>query len=285
MGITPACAGKTRFRMQAASSNRDHPRVCGENLPVCYVLRGCVGSPPRVRGKQRRAGRRDAQRRITPACAGKTLSAFLRLLPLEDHPRVCGENSLIAPVFPAMSGSPPRVRGKLQRVHRLAIGHRITPACAGKTARSAWHFTAARDHPRVCGENLYQEALPVNQKGSPPRVRGKRQHFLCYLFRFRITPACAGKTHIAISALLDSWDHPRVCGENAVVREDVIKITGSPPRVRGKRPPVAGRGRAGGITPACAGKTSGESARQPHGQDHPRVCGENKNISHFPRSS
>ena len=119
VGITPACAGKTRFRMQAASSNRDHPRVCGENLPVCYVLRGCVGSPPRVRGKQRRAGRRDAQRRITPACAGKTLSAFLWLLPLEDHPRVCGEN--LRRFNPGMSriGSPPRVRGK--RIERIEL--------------------------------------------------------------------------------------------------------------------------------------------------------------------
>ena len=53
-GITPACAGKTKFCLVISSSIRDHPRVCGEN-PVnpTQTIRGS-GSPPRVRGKQNR---------------------------------------------------------------------------------------------------------------------------------------------------------------------------------------------------------------------------------------
>ena len=153
VGITPACAGKTRFRMQAASSNRDHPRVCGENLPVCYVLRGCVGSPPRVRGKQRRAGRRDAQRRITPACAGKTTDAKKALASEEDHPRVCGENCSARALRDYSAGSPPRVRGKHFTICSCCAGSRITPACAGKTMIRINYMRKQQDHPRVCGEN------------------------------------------------------------------------------------------------------------------------------------
>ena len=36
LGITPACAGKTRFRLCRCFQRRDHPRVCGKNsLPIC----------------------------------------------------------------------------------------------------------------------------------------------------------------------------------------------------------------------------------------------------------
>ena len=29
-GITPACAGKSRYLMQKSDARRDHPRMCGE---------------------------------------------------------------------------------------------------------------------------------------------------------------------------------------------------------------------------------------------------------------
>ena len=50
----------------------------------------------------------------------------------EDHPRVCGEKSGSLTVARAITGSPPRVRGKvfLRFVPRGRTG--ITPACAGK---------------------------------------------------------------------------------------------------------------------------------------------------------
>ena len=37
LGITPACAGTTRHYCGAALSSRDHPRVCGNHLPVAPV--------------------------------------------------------------------------------------------------------------------------------------------------------------------------------------------------------------------------------------------------------
>ena len=53
-GITPACAGKTESVRILEFHNEDHPRVCGENVPRFQQLQSKEGSPPRVRGKQRR---------------------------------------------------------------------------------------------------------------------------------------------------------------------------------------------------------------------------------------
>ena len=46
--------------------------------------------------------------------------------------------------------------------------------------------------------------------------------------------------------------------------------------MRGKRLIKCLTDNRGGITPACAGKTSPARAQSPAGWDHPRVCGENK---------
>lgn len=34
LGITPACAGKSRIRPRTAAAFGDHPRMCGEKSPV-----------------------------------------------------------------------------------------------------------------------------------------------------------------------------------------------------------------------------------------------------------
>ena len=70
---------------------------------------------------------------ITPAYAGKSRVAALRLTLHRDHPRVCGEKPAVAVLFSKTMGSPPRMRGKdfLSRVLFALI--RITPAYAGKS--------------------------------------------------------------------------------------------------------------------------------------------------------
>ena len=70
--ITPACAGKTPHLRVSRQSAQDHPRVCGENGAVEDVIQLTEGSPPRVRGKQRRKHDAPPKGGITPACAGKT---------------------------------------------------------------------------------------------------------------------------------------------------------------------------------------------------------------------
>ena len=50
------------------------------------------------------------------------------------------------------------------------------------------------DHPRVCGEHLFDGALVVPQAGSSPRVRGALDGVDGGDERVGIIPACAGST-------------------------------------------------------------------------------------------
>ena len=71
-GITPAHAGKTVAKELIKEFGWDHPRACGENCTSADFSVVRSGSPPRMRGKRRRAGRDCLQSGITPAHAGKT---------------------------------------------------------------------------------------------------------------------------------------------------------------------------------------------------------------------
>ena len=152
--------------------------------------------------------------------------------------------------------SPPRMRGKDTIITELANVLRITPACAGKS-RCAWLAAChRRDHPRVCGEKSWTPALCAGGQGSPPRVRGKVTQHLLPALCCGITPACAGKRCRPEYRNGGNQDHPRVCGEKLVPCRCCCPVWGSPPRVRGKATHVGSSGRATGITPACAGKSS-----------------------------
>ena len=70
-----------------------------------------------------------------------------------------------------------------------------------------------------------------------------------------ITPAHAGKTLSCTRWGEISWDHPRACGENECTQTKHFLHRGSPPRMRGKPPPVTPYRAGDGITPAHAGKT------------------------------
>ena len=71
LGITPACAGKSRSKPPGKIGGRDHPRVCGEKTSDDSDMMIEAGSPPRVRGKGTGTNCRLSAPRITPACAGK----------------------------------------------------------------------------------------------------------------------------------------------------------------------------------------------------------------------
>ena len=146
------CAGvRPRYSLKSRSSRQDHPRVCGNYPRVC---RGCYqfkGSPPRVRELLGTWTCMIGLCRITPACAGITL-AFLSSSTLSlDHPRVCGNYSILSLSSLAFLGSPPRVRELLKANTDSFTPRGITPACAGITSCFFVLKHAYPDHPRVCG--------------------------------------------------------------------------------------------------------------------------------------
>ena len=254
-GITPAGAGKTASKAAWDFLPQDHPRRCGENYRNFGYEMAQEGSPPQVRGKPEVGYQKNADPRITPAGAGKTLGIDLAMTEDKDHPRRCGENKSIF-------------------LHCSALP-RITPAGAGKTGSVSERVKAAKDHPRRCGENNVFPYDEIIAQGSPPQVRGKRKHAAAERRSQGITPAGAGKTIIAHLNSSCNQDHPRRCGENGTFLHGSPKTTGSPPQVRGKPTLKSLMRQSPRITPAGAGKTSTDLGGGGDGWDHPRRCGEN----------
>ena len=188
---------------------------------------------------------------------------------------MCGENLPgDQPPRPAL-GSSPRVRGKLHENAWFPVVVGLIPACAGKTPTSAPTGRCARAHPRVCGENTSSASVIWSQRGSSPRVRGKRPARSCNATSAWLIPACAGKTDLGGDGGVACQAHPRVCGENTRMIPTTTGASGSSPRVRGKqilndRHPLIVR-----LIPARAGKTGPRRGCPTVSGAHPRACGEN----------
>ena len=213
-----------------------------------------AGSSPRVRGKPARVGARGLVAGLIPACAGKTAGARGRGRAATAHPRVCGENWVMARAASAPPGSSPRVRGKpvVRSCARRRRG--LIPACAGKTRGRPFPARACPAHPRVCGENRTRSEASGPGGGSSPRVRGKHPPVLEIGGPVGLIPACAGKTPRTPNGWKRRRAHPRVCGENPVVKMLVTPHRGSSPRVRGKLDALARVRARDGLIPARAGK-------------------------------
>ena len=69
-----------------------------------------------------------------------------------DHPRMRGEEALAMRRSQITYGSPPHARGGADAETDGAGHRRITPACAGRSARSGRGSSRCADHPRMRGE-------------------------------------------------------------------------------------------------------------------------------------
>ena len=90
--------------------------------------------------------------RITPAYAGKRASNDFVVGVVKDHPRLCGEKRLLSIVLDLSMGSPPPMRGKVDKGSIFAKSLGITPAYAGKRRHAVCGAVNCGDHPRLCGE-------------------------------------------------------------------------------------------------------------------------------------
>ena len=192
--ITPAQAGKSPGSASGWPRRRDHPRVGGEKILLHLAVHGCLGSPPRGRGKVLLLRIVRIAVRITPAWAGK--STIGQKFPQSewDHPRAGGEKEMELPYHESAWGSPPRGRGKGEQKLLLFQPRRITPAWAGKRLQKLSFGLSARDHPRVGGEKQNGQPGNDSDSGSPPHRRGKACPCTPQAGYSRITPAWAGKS-------------------------------------------------------------------------------------------
>ena len=273
-GIIPACAGSRPFWAAALPSRWDHPRVCGEQVEKSQWNDFSKGSSPRVRGAGRVEARQVQVHGIIPACAGSSRDCTWRRGGRQDHPRVCGEQSLVHPAEPREAGSSPRVRGAAARVGEVHRRAGIIPACAGSSLRPTSRLRFMQDHPRVCGEQLRDVGRLQANLGSSPRVRGAVEVGVGVVLHVGIIPACAGSSRTRPMRPTSVWDHPRVCGEQCYELSDGEMYEGSSPRVRGAAPAVPSHQAPTRIIPACAGSRRSRTWATAPPRDHPRVCGE-----------
>ena len=234
--IIPARAGQTARRCRAAPERPDHPRACGANAAI-----GGVSSL-----------------RIIPARAGQTHSRQPSSRRLSDHPRACGANSLSKTCMFPLSGSSPRVRGKLAYARRRRRPVRIIPARAGQTRPPHTDWLSRPDHPRACGANYLTALIVFIAIGSSPRVRGKPRGLAAGQRGGRIIPARAGQTVWGGQRGASRADHPRACGATSASAVTVT-LPGSSPRVRGKQRASRQPDEHVRIIPARAGQTRSAS--------------------------
>ena len=152
-GIIPAFAGSTFLDAMWSPPKEDHPRIRGEHSPCAVQGVGDEGSSPHSRGAPWCVLYTFEDLRIIPAFAGSTREPRLRLVRLEDHPRIRGEHMPERPPLFFTTGSSPHSRGAPER---LALQHEVVgiiPAFAGSTSAARPLSGHKRDHPRIRGEH------------------------------------------------------------------------------------------------------------------------------------
>ena len=109
------------------------------------------------------------------------------------------------------------MRGKACTRRVTIPSGRITPAYAGKSRNSGTFSAGTEDHPRLCGEKLFEFGNSGFMTGSPPPMRGKVLLFFAGFVQLRITPAYAGKRYEYWESAAPDGDHPRLCGEKGLL--------------------------------------------------------------------
>ena len=188
---------------------------------------------------------------------------------------MCGGNpaAMIGPM--PVTGTSPRVRGKLNGESPAGTLDRYIPACAGETAAGGVPPPVHWVHPRVCGGNSFCTMDRRSSRGTSPRVRGKLEPDLSGPDWPRYIPACAGETMVPSLGVSVARVHPRVCGGNVAIARMTSPQSGTSPRVRGK-PHFCHRWQhPDRYIPACAGETQRHLLSHSRKKVHPRVCGGN----------
>ena len=251
---TPACAGNTaRFASAAAVF---------------------TGTPPHARGTQRHGRVGRIVDRNTPACAGNTPSSVSPSPATAEHPRMRGEHHFVDIEADDDEGTPPHARGTrvAGQAGRVRVGN--TPACAGNTETSSPTGSDSREHPRMRGEHSASQTQTMGSSGTPPHARGTQASDDALPRAAGNTPACAGNTLPMVSWRVAKSEHPRMRGEHSSSDGKRNGRNGTPPHARGTPHHRLAHHMPGGNTPACAGNTGREVARQARHPEHPRMRGE-----------
>ena len=115
----------------------------------------------------------------------------------------------------------------------------------------------------------------MNEVGSSPLTRGKRDELIQVAALAGLIPAHAGKTRRVWTVSVNRRAHPRSRGENADSEVRVRERAGSSPLTRGKPAKKVKKCAPAGLIPAHAGKTRAGRVYGRADRAHPRSRGEN----------
>ena len=195
--------------------------------------RGLAGSPPRVWGMLRAAGRQHSSGRFTPTGVGNAASAGGGLGRAAVHPHGCGECSVQPSGIVVVRGSPPRVWGMPSPSVGSNARSRFTPTGVGNAQTGSFVAPRRSVHPHGCGECSSCCRAVYSRGGSPPRVWGMpfRGAVFCVVQRF--TPTGVGNACGWRQTTARTTVHPHRCGECAWAEVQEYGMFGSPPQVWG----------------------------------------------------
>ena len=193
-----------------------------------------------------------------------------------DHPRLRGKNLSGIGSKIAGSGPPPPAREELDGAAVGADTVRTTPACAGRTGTTSAPPSDQPDHPRLRGKNQGSLGGHADTSGPPPPAREERARSRSRGMASGTPPACAGRTDLVTSDVLDHADHPRLRGKNPAPGSHQGVEAGPPPPAREERCCRSRRLREDRTTPACAGRTAPGYRASCRYSDHPRLRGKNQ---------
>ena len=229
---------------------RAHPRRCGEHPYDVCSKNTSRGSSPQVRG-------------TSDHCE-----------PHRAHPRRCGQHSNSMTVCGVGMGSSPQVRGTFGAANGEVESSGLIPAGAGNMVLAPRPTTAARAHPRRCGEHVL---LPVGYwavRGSSPQVRGTSVVVGSDGVASGLIPAGAGNITSVPLSVVRRAAHPRRCGEHPPGLARILMTRGSSPQVRGTSVSGGGVVERFRLIPAGAGNIpcSSDEVRSARGSS-PQVRG------------
>ena len=145
-----------------------------------------------------------------------------------------GEDPYLVRKTTSRSGSPPLARGRHLHVIGVDNDQGLTPACAGKTQTVTYGGLEDEAHPRLRGEDYFNDMNENAVVGSPPLARGRLTSPAFVIQLHWLTPACAGKTMRPKTSGSCIRAHPRLRGEDRHGSRSPGRIQGSPPLARGR---------------------------------------------------
>jgi len=190
------------------------------------------------------------------------------------HPRIRGEDIVLAMSIRPVRGSPPHTRGRCRTDLLHVRGGGFTPAYAGKIKHKNKGCILVEVHPRIRGEDKALYSAPDMLIGSPPHTRGRYWSVPCGTWDERFTPAYAGKMSCTCVGNESPRVHPRIRGEDQRICACGMPRKGSPPHTRGRYRRRRCCTPVRRFTPAYAGKIQSLQRSSLPQRVHPRIRGE-----------